>query len=73
MPLSCQDGDRAGWHPYINTQRRTRNLTRQLEALGHAVTLTPAGAAIPHPALADDRYRIIACSSCRISGPNCTQ
>jgi transposase len=30
---------------YIDKQRKTRNLIRQLEALGHAVTLTPAGAA----------------------------
>ena len=26
----------------VNTQRRTRNLVHQLEALGHHVTLTPA-------------------------------
>jgi transposase len=30
---------------YIDTQRKTRNLIRQLEALGHTVTLTPAEAA----------------------------
>jgi transposase len=30
---------------YIDKQRKTRNLIRQLEALGHAVTLTPAEAA----------------------------
>lgn len=30
---------------HIDAQRKTRNLIRQLEALGHAVTLTPHGAA----------------------------
>jgi transposase len=30
---------------HIDSHRKTRNLIRQLEALGHTVTLTPAGAA----------------------------
>jgi transposase len=35
-----------GWYDnQIDAQRKTRNLIRQLEALGHTVALTPAGAA----------------------------
>ncbi|HEX3305860.1 MAG TPA: IS110 family transposase [Streptosporangiaceae bacterium] len=35
-----------GWYDnQIDAQRKTRGLIRQLEALGHTVTLTPAGAA----------------------------
>jgi transposase len=35
-----------GWYDtHINAERKTRNLIRQLEALGHIVTLTPGGAA----------------------------
>jgi transposase len=36
----------ADWYDHhIDAQRKTRNLIRQLEALGHTVALTPAGAA----------------------------
>jgi transposase len=35
-----------GWYDtHINAERKTRNLIRQLEALGHTVTITPADAA----------------------------
>jgi len=35
-----------GWYDtFIDKQRKTRNLIRQLQALGHTVTLTPAEAA----------------------------
>ncbi len=35
-----------GWYDtHINAERKTRNLIRQLEALGHTVTITPAQAA----------------------------
>jgi transposase len=44
-PTSRFDDLGADYHDrHINTQRRTRQLVHQLQALGHSVTLTPAAA-----------------------------
>ncbi|MFD7445122.1 hypothetical protein [Streptomyces sp. NPDC059909] len=38
-------GEGSDWHQrHLNPARKTRDLVRQLQALGHQVTLEPAGA-----------------------------